>query len=196
MELHKWLMFISLWQLALLANSDHWYVDGTFSSVPNNFYQLINISIYDTLSNMHIPLLWALATHKSCDMYMHLFWDLAKLLPNVKQLRIRTDFESKLMAVLELIFDSEICGCLFHFAECLRRKAQKLGLMNTTNEQESNEVILTLKTFCFRDTSFEKELSDLRRNFVNAEEKLNKQEPKDKSSVIKYYEGFYYYVVL
>jgi len=135
--LFKWLMFISPWQLSLLAKSDHWYVDGTFFAVPRGFYQLINISIYDTLSNLHIPLFWALTTHKNYDMYIHLFWDLAKLLPVSKKLRITVDFETKLMKALKFIFDCEVCGCLFHFSECLQKKARKLGLLSLRNKRRN-----------------------------------------------------------
>jgi len=80
----------------VLANADHWFLDGTFFSVPTNFYQLINISIFDSLSGLYIPLLWALTTHKSLEMYLQVFWDIAKLVPNMKKVRITIDFESKL----------------------------------------------------------------------------------------------------
>ena len=156
------MIFISPWQLSLLANSDHWYLDGTFFSVPSDFYQLINISIYDTLSGMYIPLLWTLATHKSYDMYMHIFWDIAKLLPISKRLRITCDFESKLMEALTKIFDCQICGCLYHFSECLNKKSRKLGLTCSKNEDETNELIKKLKDLCFGNLDLHKELSVLK----------------------------------
>ena len=145
----KWLIFISPWQLVLLSNSDHWYLDGTFFSVPKGFYQMINISIFDSLSGLYIPLLWALATHKSYEMYVQLFWDIAKLLPRATKLRITVDFETKLIEALEFIFECDICGCYYHFAECLRRKAQKLGLMSTEYEKETQDIIQNLKNLSF-----------------------------------------------
>ena len=159
------MIFISPWQLAMLANSDHWYVDGTFFVVPNGFYQLINIAIYDTFSGIYLPLFWALASHKTYEMYINLFWDLAKLLPTMKKVRITVDFEQKLIETLCFIFDCEICGCYYHFSECLRKKAQKLGILSKKNEKETQELIKNLKNLCFVNTNLEENLDSMKEHY-------------------------------
>jgi len=37
----RWLVFSSPWQLSTLRNSEHWFLYGTFFSIPFGFYQLI-----------------------------------------------------------------------------------------------------------------------------------------------------------
>jgi len=101
-------------------------VDGTFYVVPNGFYQLINIAVYDILSNTYIPVLWGLATHKTYELYVQFFWDVAKLLSSIKKIKITVDFEQKLIDALKHIFDCDICGCLYHFSQCLEKKPKNL----------------------------------------------------------------------
>jgi len=55
--------------------------------------------------------------------------DRAKLLPFSKKLRTTVGFEANIIEALKSVFDYQICGCYYHFAEYLRRKLQKLGLL-------------------------------------------------------------------
>jgi len=188
----KWIIFISPWQLNLFVDADHWYVDGTFYSVPQGYYQLINISTYHSISNLYIPLLWAITTHKSYDMYMQLFLDIAKLLPSLKKIRITVDFEAKLIEALKSIFDCQILGCFYHFSECLRRKAQKLGLLTSKYEEETNQIIKKFKGYCFSQT-------DIQSNIINIENEYQiKIKSHSANSVDQerkvYYDGILIYI--
>jgi len=149
----------------MLGSSDHWYVDGTFFVVPNGFYQLINIAIFDHLSGIYLPLFWALATHKTYDIYVNLFWDLAKLLPKFKKVRITVDFEQKLSEALSYVFDCEICGCYYHFSQCMQKKAQKLGILSKKNEKETQGLIQTLKSLCFNNNKIRGELQKIKKSY-------------------------------
>ena len=131
--------------------------------------------------------MWALASHKSFEMYVQLFWDIAKLLPTNKKLRFTVDFEEKLIAALKFIFDCEICGCLYHFSECLLRKAQKLGLISHSFEEETRQVIKELKKFCFSDSNLSVILNEKKNSY---KEKLsNLTSSSLEKNALDYYKG-------
>ena len=168
------MIFISPWQQAMLGNSDHWYLDGTFFVVPNGSYQLINIAIYDNLSDIYIPLVWALTSHKTYDLYINLFWDIAKLLPAMKKLRITVDFEQKLSEALKVIFECDICGCYYHFSECIQKKAKKLGLLSGDREKETQEVIKNLKSLVFTSSeNFDNKCKQILNQYNQASQQLD-----------------------
>ena len=48
-KLETFLLFTTHFQLNLLSSSEHIYIDGTFKSVPNNYYQLLTIHSYNNL---------------------------------------------------------------------------------------------------------------------------------------------------
>jgi len=103
-------------------------------------------------------------------MYIQLFWDIAKLLPYSKKVKITVDFEMKLIEALNFIFDCEIHGRYFHFSECLRKKAQKLGLLGEKNEKETNDLIKKLKSSCFMNLNIKSEVNLLKDEY---QRKLN-----------------------
>ena len=125
----------------MLASATHWFIDSTFYTVPTEFYQLMNILIFNPNTNLYIPVAYALTSHKSFKLYLNLFLDIAKLLGNTDQdIKVTIDFEKGLRQALKVVFPKiQIIGCQFHFSQCLRRKAQKLGLLKENSLKETEK---------------------------------------------------------
>ncbi|KAG2938656.1 hypothetical protein PC116_g4671 [Phytophthora cactorum] len=46
--------------------------DATYKCVPVQFYQLVVIMIYDSISDLYLPVFYVLTTGKTNDIYEHL----------------------------------------------------------------------------------------------------------------------------
>jgi len=95
------------------------------------------------------------------------------------------DFEEKLMQALVFIFDCDICGCLYHFSECLNRKAQKLSLLTHENEEETRNLIKNLKNLCFSNNNLSEKLKELKLQYQVKLDQLSNLE----QSASKYLNG-------
>jgi hypothetical protein len=66
-------VFASNLGLDLLAKNKKWFGDGTFSIVPEIFYQLYTICVQWNGSQKVIPVVYALMTNKDTESYITLF---------------------------------------------------------------------------------------------------------------------------
>ena len=113
--------------LELLSNSQIWFADGTFKHVPLLFYQLYTIHVFK--GGKAIPVLYALLPDKKRKTYLEFLRAIVTLKPSLKSKIIITDFERAAIKVFATIFPGvEQHGCFFHFAQCIYRRIQGIGL--------------------------------------------------------------------
>ena len=128
---NKIIAFASDRGLKELSNAETYYVDGTFDTAPRLFYQLITIHAF--VLGVMLPLVFGLLPNKEQRTYvrfMTMVKDKAAALGyHLKPVRIMQDFELGLMNANLLVFpEVAMKGCFFHYAQCLWRKIQNLGL--------------------------------------------------------------------
>ena len=131
------LIFATEENLRHLAEAETIYVDGTFEVCPRLFYQVFTINAF--LHGQQFPLVYGLLPSKSRDSYNRFFMAVKEEAMNhelvIAPSAIMTDYELALVQSLALAFPGAVLrGCHFHFAQCLWRKAQKLGLAEDYKE--------------------------------------------------------------
>jgi len=122
----------------------HWYVDGTFFVVPQGFYQLIVIVIYNEVMDAYIPACFCLASSKNENIYYEIFTYIKNFILNncFEMTRITLDFEKGAFKGMKKAFPgANFLGCGFHFVQALIRKCDKKGLMNESLEKGTNKII-------------------------------------------------------
>lgn len=121
------LIFSTRRNLRLLAQSMHWYVDGTFKTVPHLFCQLY--TIHGLQYNNAIPLVYALLPDKTEATYTRLLTGVKDIEPTVSPISILMDFELAMMNAVSAAFpQTRQRGCFFHFSQCFFRHVQSEGL--------------------------------------------------------------------
>lgn len=122
----RMLIFSTRRNMGLLAQSEHWFADGTFKTVPHLFFQLY--TIHGLKCNTTLPLVYALLPNKSEATYRRLLQELKNLQPNASPSTITTDFEQAMInAIAEEFPTATHHGCFFHFGQCIYRKIQEEG---------------------------------------------------------------------
>lgn len=128
------------WQLNLMSQADSVTADGTFSTCPTPFAQ-----IYTIIANFHadrrnIPVVFALLPDKSAQTYEQV-WSALTLYLLGPVRAIRVDFESAdLLAIQQVLPDTRLDACFFHFRSAVKRKLGSLGLTSAYNKDESIQV--------------------------------------------------------
>ena len=131
--------------LAMLCSLETVYMDGTFYSCPNHFYQLYTLHgefKFGNNTNM-IPHLFVLLPSKKKSVYLRMFAMIkssaidAHLVFNPANFQI--DFEHAMISAIKTSFPhSQIHGCFFHYAQAIWRKVQFLKL---TNDFKTNIIV-------------------------------------------------------
>ena len=120
-------------KLLYFANTQHIFMDGTFATSSDLFYQLFTIQgkVLKTI----IPLLYVFLVSKTKDIYKKMFEIIKELCVQKgyswKPSLITTDFESGLIAAIGDSFDPAETihkGCYFHYCQALRNYFQKCEL--------------------------------------------------------------------
>ena len=134
-DVNRMIIYSTRDNLRCLARADHWYVDGTFKTVPLLFYQLY--TIHGLKGNNSIPLVYALLPNKTEATYIKLLKELKILEPSACPATITMDYERAMLNACTAEFPSaRLRGCFFHFAQCIWRSLQTNGLMQRY-EQDS-----------------------------------------------------------
>ena len=85
-------------------------MDGTFKYCPKNFYQVYNIIGKEEETGKKIPLVYALMSHKSYNLYFHLFNFIKNILNannvniDYEKITFTLDFEKAARKALNEIF--------------------------------------------------------------------------------------------
>ena len=152
----KFIIFTSIFHLKFLSDSNQIFVDATFKSSPNNFYQLLNIMAYNKNNNFFMPIAFILMSNKSLTSYEKIFDEIIFLLKvykiniNFKNIRFLCDFEKSLLKAIRNKFNgSKINGCYFHFVKSLWKKMRNLGFTKKKSLNNTKIIIFACKLFPF-----------------------------------------------
>ena len=111
----------------LLENNEHWFIDGTFDSVPLIYTQLFTIHAR-LQGGKIIPCAYVFLPNKTQVSYTQSFRQLSVLHPNLHPRTVLIDFELAIKNSLEATFPGVIVkGCYFHFTQNIWRKVQASG---------------------------------------------------------------------
>ena len=121
------LIFATEEKLRVLQNTEHWFADGTFDTVPNIYTQLY--TFHATINGNVITCLYALLPNKTRATYTLLIQQLLLLNPNFNQQSIMVDFEIGFIQSFQQVFSAtSVKGCFFHFCQVIYRQIVDHGL--------------------------------------------------------------------
>lgn len=119
-------VFASKWKIENIEKCKIFIIDGTFSSVPGNFYQLV--TVHTVILGSSFPMFYILCKNKKQATYvrsLEFLKDQFSMLPST----FITDFELGLSnAVSKLFPNSQIFYCHFHFCQNLWRRLHQYNL--------------------------------------------------------------------
>ena len=111
----------------LLSEISNIQFDGTFYTVPIQFYQLWTIFV--AVEKHSLPAIHCLMTGKSQDLYQAVLETISTKLPHFKPLASMSDWEPAASNAIREVFPHiHVYDCWFHFAQRIWMKTQKLGL--------------------------------------------------------------------
>ena len=112
---------------ALLIEATNIQFDGTFYTVPNQFYQLWTIFV--AVGRHTIPAVHCLMTAKTEGIYKAVLDSLVAHIPGFKPVASMSDWEQASRNAFNEVFPQiRIYGCVFHYTQCIWSKVRKLGL--------------------------------------------------------------------
>lgn len=114
-----------------------YYIDGTFSIVPQQFYQLLIVGV--EYEKHMFPIFYALMTHKSQDLYTAIFEYIEANICNLNPQSFMSDYEVAIRSSISRVYNlpvASVNGCFFHYAQALRKRASKTP--NMIREMKTN----------------------------------------------------------
>ena len=121
------LFFITPEKLTLLEQSQHWFIDGTFDTVPLIYSQLFTIHAL-TMGTV-IVCGFALLPNKTQPTYLRLFQELHNMNQNLNPSTVLIDFEVAVKNALEIVFPGvDVKGCYFHLTQNIYKRIKDNGL--------------------------------------------------------------------
>lgn len=122
--------------IGALNSSPQWHFDGTFKTVPKEFYQVITVHAVKKYKGHNLFILCAkiLLRRKDRDTYNKAFEELIKILNPRDELNLKSVFSDFEIALQQSFFkilgqNIKIKGCWFHFNQAIIRKLISLGLL-------------------------------------------------------------------
>lgn len=113
--------------LSMLKKSEHWFVDGTFKTVPTIFTQLY--TIHGIFNSNIVPAVYMILPNKKQSTYSKCIQELLILNYELNPKTIMIDFEKGAINAFKNAFPHTcIKGCFFHFNQSVYRKVQEFGL--------------------------------------------------------------------
>ena len=125
--------------LATLGDTDVALTDATFSIVPSQFAQVLNIMI--DYKGIVIPVLHVLMTCKKKELYSNVFSEIRNKFPQFSPKSTMSDFEIAITKALQENFPGiQVCGCRFHFSNAVYKNLNG-PKYNCHNEYHNNPLI-------------------------------------------------------
>ena len=122
-------IFASQQGLHVLANTDHWYGDGTLKLCPQIFYQIY--TIHAQINNQIFPIIFGLLPNKTENTYNRFFSEVCNVVRNLGHdpTDILIDFEiAAINAIRTQIPLIQVYGCFFHLCSNIWKHIQDSGL--------------------------------------------------------------------
>ena len=121
------LIFTTDDDLQLLQQCNHWFMDGTFSTVPTMYTQLY--TVHGLTENRTIPCVYVLLPTKQQQTYTYMFNQMLLLNPRLNPISVMCDFEKAALNALTAVFpQATLKGCFFHLTQNIYRHIQSSGL--------------------------------------------------------------------
>ena len=115
------LVFSTENNLTVLASCKHYFMDGTFKTMPVIFDQLY--TIHGMKNGYVIPLVYALLPNKRQETYSNFLRTVKTIAPTLDVESVNTDFEPAIVkAIKEELPSSNHYGCFLHLCQCVYRK--------------------------------------------------------------------------
>ena len=128
-------IFASQDALQFLADSEHWYADGTFRVCLETFFQLY--TIHGQRDGRIFPCIFSLLPNKNENTYNRLFEQLFQLVNNLGNgpNDVLVDFERSAINAFQNR-NIEVQGCFYHLSANIWKHTQHLGLSQRYNQEE------------------------------------------------------------
>ena len=188
MEGNEILIFTTTENIRHLSRAKYWIIDGTFKTAPIIFKQLYTIHAPVGGTNHKIvPLLYALMTAKSEELYERLFQELNEMADRedieLKPDFVITDFEMAAINAVKSEFPGvQNKGCFFHLGQSVYRKIQSLQLASRYGTDEDFSIkIRQIPALAF--------LSPL--EIPEAFDNLKLQIPEEAADLVRWFEDNY-----
>ena len=174
-------IFTTNQNLSLLAAQHNWYSDGTFDSAPNG-YQLYTVHVVIT-GLKTVPRVYVIMRHKDVQSYSAVYEFLKQYRNDLDPQSFMIDFEQAAITAIRHHFpNAHVQGCLFHFAQCLWRKIQALGLQVWYANIENAHCVKTITALAFVQSH------DVHDAFVQLCHSLSEETKDILSEFTKYFE--------
>lgn len=140
------LIFLSPTCAVKLQQCDDVYVDGTFSTCPKPFKQLV--TIHGKYGDRVLPFAFCMLRSKETALYREMFRQIRLHITRItgycfQPSRILCDFEMSLISAIQTEFpQASLHGCYFHYCQSIWRKVQELGLTTAYRRQRSVKNII------------------------------------------------------
>ena len=125
------LIFATEEKLRLLQNTEHWFADGTFDTVPNIYSQLY--TFHAMIQGMVVTCLYALLPNKTRATYTKLIQQLLHLNPNFNPeslMVLPIYFEIGFILSFQQLFPATLIkGCFFHLSQIIYPQVVDHGLL-------------------------------------------------------------------
>ena len=129
------IIFETIGSLDFLQNSEHWFMDGTFSTVPPQFLQSYTVHGFQQGRNGIGA--YSLLTNNRLETYSEFLTLIQILTKHVNPHSITVDFEQAMIGALRNVYPLvPQKGCLFHLSKNIYRKVQDLGLLQLNLDDE------------------------------------------------------------
>ena len=115
----KIIAFASNSVLHVLANADTYHMDGMFATAPRLFYQIVTLHAF--ILGVMLPLVFGLLPNKDGNTYI-------PFLSLVKEKSESIGFTISPQRIMQDFPGVIVKGCYFHYAQCLWRRIQGIGL--------------------------------------------------------------------
>ena len=123
------LIFGSQKGMDFLSTSEHWFMDGTFNTLPPQFMQLY--TIHGIKSGRNVIGVHAMLMNKRQDTYEELLRHVSNFAINAMPTSINIDFERAAINVCWVVFPLALVRCcFFHLCQNVYKKVQEHHLTN------------------------------------------------------------------
>ena len=104
--------------------------DGTFQTVPKQFYLLWTILF--SVGKHSLPAIHCLMTSKEEALYIAVLREIKKLIPQFQPISTMSDWEQAAKNAFKYVYpDTKLNGCWFHYTQGIWRRTQKVGLVQS-----------------------------------------------------------------
>ena len=122
--------------IQVLCHANYWFVDGTFKTCPDLFYQVYTIHALE--QGRVLLCVYALLVNKTQPTYQCIFEEVKWLGDGSAPATLLMDFECAALNAAAAVFpDTVVKGCLFHLCQNVYKHIQSEGLQTLYREDDN-----------------------------------------------------------